>query len=79
MVPVIGAQGRVLNARLGFVQHHSLPGCIKDRQAVGCLVLRHAEYCRHPPLKQCGQLGVHRVDLAAGLFQCVHLSTSFVT
>ena len=27
--------------------------------------------------KQGGKLRVHRVDLGAGLFQCVHLSTSF--
>ena len=77
MVPVIGAQGRVPDPRFGLVQHHLFAGGIKDGQAVGLFVFRHAEHRLHPPLKQGSQLGIHRVDLPAGLFQCVHHSTSF--
>ena len=38
MVPVVGAQGRLLNAGGGFVQHHRLPRGVKDGQAVGLFV-----------------------------------------
>ncbi len=61
-----------------FVQHHRLPCGVIDRQAVGLLVLGDAEHGGHPALKQGGQLRIHRVDLGACLFQCVHgESTSF--
>ena len=72
MVPVVGAQGGLLNAGGGFVQHYRLPRGIKDRQAVGTLVLGHLQHSGHAPLKQGSQLGVHFVDLGTGVFQCVH-------
>ena len=77
MVAVIGAQSRILDPALRLIQHNGLPRRIEDRQAMGLFVFCHAEYRRHPPFKQGGQLGIHRVDLGAGLFQCVHHSTSF--
>ena len=77
MIAVIGAQGRVLNAGLGLIQHHLFPRGVEDRQTVGLFVFGNGQHRRHPPLKQRGQLGVHRVDLAAGFVQCVHGSTSF--
>ena len=77
MIPVIGAQRRVLDAGCSLFQHGGLPGGVKDGQTVGLLVAGDLQHRRHPPLKQRGQLGVHRVDLGAGLFQCVHGFTSF--
>ena len=79
MVPVVGAQGRLLNAGGGFVQHHRLPRGVKDGQAVGLFVRGNGQHRGHPALKQRRQLRVHRVDLRACFVQCVHgESTSFV-
>ena len=72
VVAVIGAQGGVLNARFGLVQHHGFPRGIEDRQTVGLFVFGDRQHSRHPPLEQRGQRGVHRVDLPAGFVQCVH-------
>ena len=77
MVFIIGPQGGILNAGGRFFQHSGLAGGVVDGQAVGTLIFRHLQHSGHPPLKQCGQLGVHRVDLGACLFQCVHGVTSF--
>ena len=77
MVFIVGPQGRLLNACGGFLQHGSLPGCIVNGQTVGTFVFGHLQHGSHPPLEQRSQLGVHRVDLGAGLFQCVHGFTSF--
>ena len=77
MVFIIGPQGGILNAGGRFFQHSGLAGGVVDGQAVGTLILCHLQHGGHPPLKQCGQLGVHRVDLSACLFQCVHGFTSF--
>ena len=77
MVFIVRPEGGVLDAGRSLFQHHRLPRGVKNRQAVGLFVLGDAEHSGHPPLKQGGQLRVHRVDLGAGLFQCVHLSTSF--
>ena len=54
MVPVVGAQGRLLNAGRSLFQHHRLPRGVKNRQAVGLFVLGDAEHSGHPPLKQGG-------------------------
>ena len=78
MVPVVGAQGGLLNAGSGFVQHHRLPRGVKDGQAVGLFVLGNGQHRGHPALKQRRQLRVHCVDLRACFVQCVHgESTSF--
>ena len=73
VISVVGPEGGILNAGRSLFQHHRLPCGVIDRQAVGLLVLGDAEHGGHPPLKQGGQLRIHRVDLSAGLFQCVHL------
>ena len=52
VVAVIGAQGGVLNARFGLVQHHGFPRGIEDRQAVGLFVFGDRQHSRHPPLEQ---------------------------
>ena len=74
--------GTVLAQHLGLVVlryiHHVLDMiAVIGAQTVGLFVLGNGQHRRHPPLKQRGQLGVHRVDLAAGFVQCVHGSTSF--
>ena len=72
MVFIIRAQRRGMDAGGGLFQHGGFPRGIKDRQAVGTLVLGHLQHSGHAPLKQGSQLGVHFVDLGTGLFQCVH-------
>ena len=72
MVQIIGPQDRVLDAVRRFLQHLLFPGRVMDGQAVGLFVLRHLHHRPHPPLKQSGQLSVHRVDLLTGLFQGIH-------
>ena len=70
-------KGRVLNAGRSLFQHCRLAGGIVNGQAMGSFVFGHLQHSSHPPLKQRSQLGIHRVDLGARLFQCVHGFTSF--
>ena len=77
MIAVIGAQNGVLNPRFSLVQHDSFPRRVEDRQTMCLFIFCDGQNRRHPPLEQGGKLGIHRIDLAAGLVQCVHGSTSF--
>ena len=77
VVFIVGPQGRVLNAGRSLFQHCRLAGGIVNGQAMGSFVFGHLQHGGHPPLKQRSQLGIHRVDLGARLFQCVHGFTSF--
>ena len=77
VVFIVGPQGRVLNAGRSLFQHCRLAGGVVNGQAVGSFVFCHLQHSGHPPLKQCGKLGIHCVDLGACLFQCVHGFTSF--
>ena len=77
MVFIVRPEGSVLDAAAAFSSTTASRAAFENRQAVGLFVLGDAEHSGHPPLKQGGKLPVHRVDLGAGLFQCVHPSTSF--
>ena len=69
VVFIVGPQGRVLNAGRSLFQHCRLAGGIVNGQAMGSFVFGHLQHSSHPPLKQRSQLGIHRVDLGARLFQ----------
>ena len=78
VILIIGPQGGRLNAGRSLFQHCCLAGSVVNGQAVGSFVFGHLQHSGHPPLKQCGKLGIHCVDLGACLFQCVHGFTSFL-
>ena len=52
MVFIIRAQRRGVDAGGGLFQHGGFPRGIKDRQAVGTLVLGYLQHSGHAPLKQ---------------------------